>query len=186
MPKAYSSDVRERVIARVESGASREAAEDYDVSPSTAITWVKCFRKTGRRAAKPRGGSTSPLEQHSEFLLALIESKPDLTLDEVLAEMRKNSIPGSRTAVWGFFQRHKSGSKKGLRAAEQERSDVATARRRWMREKRMFDPARLVFIDQTAANTKMPRLSGRCRRGERLIGPECHSGIGKRSPLLPL
>jgi hypothetical protein len=34
----------------------------------------------------------------------------------------------------------------------------------------MFDPAHLVFIDETAANTKMVRLSGRCRRGERLTG----------------
>ena len=33
----------------------------------------------------------------------------------------------------------------------------------------MFDPARLVFIDETAANTKMVRLCGRCRRGARLI-----------------
>jgi hypothetical protein len=33
----------------------------------------------------------------------------------------------------------------------------------------MFDPARLVFVDETAANTKMARLCGRCPRGERLI-----------------
>jgi transposase len=46
---------------------------------------------------------------------------------------------------------------------------VARARRRWMREQGMFDPARLVFIDETAANTKMVRLSGRCPRGERLV-----------------
>jgi transposase len=53
---------------------------------------------------------------------------------------------------------------------------VARARRRWMREQGMFDPARLVFIDETAANTKMVRLSGRCARGERLIGrvPQGH------------
>jgi transposase len=40
----------------------------------------------------------------------------------------------------------------------------------------MFDPARLVFIDETSANTKMVRLSGRRRRGERLIGhvPQGH------------
>jgi transposase len=61
-------------------------------------------------------------------------------------------------------------SKKSLRAAEQERADVARARRRWMRKQGMFDPAHLVFIDETAANTKMVRLSGRCARGERLIG----------------
>jgi hypothetical protein len=42
---------------------------------------------------------------------------------------------------------------------------VARARRRWMREQGLFDPAHLVFIDETAANTKMVRLSGRCERG---------------------
>lgn len=107
MPKAYSGDMRERVIAEVESGASRrEAAEEFEVSASTAIIWVKCFRETGRCAAKPRGGSTSPLEEHADFLLGLIEQQFDLTLDEVILAMRKHKVPGSRTAVWRFFKRH--------------------------------------------------------------------------------
>jgi transposase len=38
----------------------------------------------------------------------------------------------------------------------------------------MLDSARLVFIDETAANTKMVRLSGRCPRGERLVGRVPH------------
>ena len=131
MPRAYSSDMRARVIARVESGASRrEAADHYEVSASTAVIWVKCFYETGRCAAQPRGGSTSPLEQHAEFLLALIDARPDLTLDEVVSAMRKHRVAGSRTAVWRFFQRHKITFKKSLRAAEQERPDVARARRR--------------------------------------------------------
>lgn len=113
MPRAYSADMRSRLIARVESGASRrEAAEHYEVSPSTAVIWVKCFRETGRCAAKPRGGSTSPLEEHAEFLLALIDAQPDLSLDEVVAIMRRNRVPGSRTAVWRFFQRHQITFKK--------------------------------------------------------------------------
>ena len=113
MARAYSADMRERVIARVESSASRhEAAEHYEVSASTAVIWVKCFRKTGRCSARPRGGSTSPLEQHAEFLLALIEDEPNLTLDEVLSAMRKHKVPGSRIAVWRFFQRHKITFKK--------------------------------------------------------------------------
>jgi transposase len=113
MARAYSADMRERVIARVESGASRrEAAEHYDVSASTAVIWVKCFRKTGRCAAKPRGGSTSPLEKHANFLLALIEAQPDLTLDEIVSAMRKRRIAGSRTAIWRVFQRHKVTFKK--------------------------------------------------------------------------
>ncbi len=113
MPRAYSTDMRARVIGRVESGASRrEAAEHYEVSASTAVIWVKCFRETGRCAAKPRGGSVSPLEEHAEFLLALIDEQPDLTLDEVVSAMRKHKVPGSRTAVWRFFQRHQITFKK--------------------------------------------------------------------------
>jgi len=105
--------MRQRVIDRVESGASRrEAAEHYEVSPSTAVIWVKCFRETGRCAAKPRGGSRSPLEKHADFLLALIEVEPDLTLDEVVCAMRKQKIRGSRTAVWRFFRRHRITFKK--------------------------------------------------------------------------
>jgi len=169
--------MRQRLIAEVESGASRRAAaEEFVVSASTAIIWVKCFRETGRCAAKPRGGSISPLEEHADVLLSLIEKEPDLTLDEIVLTMRRHRILGSRTAVWRFFKRHKITFKKSLRAAEQERADVARARRRWMREQGMFDPAHLVFIDETAANTKMVRLSGRCPRGERLIGrvPQGH------------
>src|ERR1700758_2015533 len=113
MPKAYSADIRMRVIARVEGGASRrEAAEQLDISPSAAVKWVKCFHETGSCAAKPRGGSTSPLEVHAPWLLALIEEQPDLTLDEVVSAMHKHGIVGSRTAVWSFFERHNISFKK--------------------------------------------------------------------------
>ena len=45
-----------------------------------------------------------------------------------------------------------------------------------MRAQGMFDPARLVFIDETATSTNMVRLRGRCPRGVRLIGhaPQGH------------
>lgn len=113
MPKAYSADIRGRVIAWVESGASRrEAAEQFEISPSAAVKWVKCFRDTGCCAAKPRGGSTSPLEEYANCLLALVSKQPDLTLDEVVSTMHKHGIPGSRSAVWRFFQRHKITFKK--------------------------------------------------------------------------
>ena len=113
MPTAYSADIRGRVIARVESGASRrEAADQFEISPSAAIKWVACFRATGRCAAEPRGGSTSPLEAQADWLLALVARQPDLTLDEMVCAMRKQKIPGSRTAVWRFFKRHKITFKK--------------------------------------------------------------------------
>jgi len=70
----------------------------------------------------------------------------------------------------GFSVATASPSKKSLQAAERERGDIVRARRRWMREQGMFDPARLVFIDETAVSTNLVRLRGRAPRGVRLIG----------------
>src|SRR6266481_577494 len=67
-----------------------------------------------------------------------------------------------------------SPSKKSLRATEQERADVARARRRWIRKQGLLDPARLVFIDETATSTSLVRLRGRCPRGGRLVGSVPH------------
>jgi transposase len=115
-------------------------------------------------------GASRRETEHAGFLLGLITGQPDLTLDEVVAAMRKRGIPGSRSAVWHCFDRRDISFKKTLYAAEQKRAEVARERRRWMRRQGMFDPAQLVFIDESWTNTSMVRLRGRCPHGERLIG----------------
>jgi hypothetical protein len=105
------------------------------------------------------------LEEHSDWILALIAKQPDLTLEEILAAMAKQGISGSRSALQRFLIDTMLALKKSLHAAEQKRADVARARRRWVREQGMLDPARLVFIDETATSTNMVRLRGRCQRG---------------------
>jgi transposase len=113
MPKPYSVDLRARVIEEVESGASRRAAADqYGISPSVVIIWTRRWEATGSVAPRPSGGSTSPLEEHADFLLALIGGKPDMTLDEIVAAMGKRRIAGSRSAVWRFFARRNISFKK--------------------------------------------------------------------------
>jgi transposase len=67
-----------------------------------------------------------------------------------------------------------SASKKSVRAAEQDRPDVAAARAAWARYQAEFDPERLVFIDETGTSTNMARLRGRAPRGERLVGKVPH------------
>src|SRR5271155_1900027 len=113
MPNPCSLDLRVRVLRAVEGGASRrEAAECVDVSASSAIKWMQRLNETGSIAAKPSGGSISPLEAHTDVLLGLIAEQPDLTLDEMVAVMRKRRIAGSRSAVWRFFNRHNISFKK--------------------------------------------------------------------------
>ena len=72
--------------------------------------------------------------------------------------------------VWRFFEREDITFKKSVRAAEQERPDVAAARMRWQHEQPQLDPAKLVFVDESGASTKMARLYGRAKRGRRVVG----------------
>ena len=107
MPKPYSADLRVRVVEAVDEGATRqEAAERFGVSVSSAVRWHQVWRHEGTIGAKPYGGSRSPLEDHAEEVLAVLEDQPDLTLDEIVAVMRKRQIPGSRTALFRFLERH--------------------------------------------------------------------------------
>ena len=60
---------------------------------------------------------------------------------------------------------------KALMAAECARADVREERRVWHahRQPRMRQqPHRLIFLDETYVNTKMTRLRGRSRKGQRL------------------
>lgn len=113
MARAYSQDLRERVVAAVEAGATRQAAGDrFGVSDSSAIRWVQRWRGSGEFAAKRHGGGTSPLEEHAAVLLALVAEEPDLTLDEWCVVLRERAIVTSRVSVWRFFDRHKISYKK--------------------------------------------------------------------------
>ncbi len=60
-----------------------------------------------------------------------------------------------------------SASKKTAHAAEQDRPDVVARRLAWLVQQPDLDPCRLVFIDETGASTKMARLRGRSKRGQR-------------------
>lgn len=61
-------------------------------------------------------------------------------------------------------------SKKTLKAAEQEREDVAEKRKRWADFQKVTRAERLVFLDESSAKTNMTRLRGRSRAGTR-----CHA-----------
>ena len=105
MPRSYSGDLRERVIEAVtmEGVSRREAAERYDISASSAIRWVQRWDESGSSAPKPRGGSVSPLEADAERILSLVAKRPDLTLMETVAELLKQGVQTSKSALSRFF-----------------------------------------------------------------------------------
>lgn len=59
-------------------------------------------------------------------------------------------------------------------ACEQDRPDVAQRRAEWRVAQAGLDPQRLVFLDETWANTNMTRARGRSLRGTRLISKVPH------------
>ena len=134
----YPGELRVRVIRFVEGGGSRrEAAEQFDVSISSAIRWVQRFRDDGTSEPMPCGGSISPLEKHAQRILALISERSDFTLDELVLALRKRRIPGSRSALSRFFARH------GITVKKKSAGGRAQASRRGTRPPTLDSRARL-------------------------------------------
>ena len=160
----------------MEGESAREAARLLDLGASTAIRWVERWTKTGSAEAKSgTGHARSPLKRHEQWLLELIVEEPDLTLAEIRARLRsKKKMKAAISSIWSFYDRHNITFKKTLRAAEQDRPDVAAARAKLKAEQPRLDPRRLVFIDETAVTTKMVRHYGRSPRGQRLVGSVPH------------
>ena len=115
MAKGYSKDLRERVVALVEEGDSRrEAARLLNLAPSTAVRWLDRWTTTGSVEAKPgTGHSRSPLAAHEQWLLALVEQEPDLTLEEIRDRLkREKKLSVAVSSVWRFYDRQEITFKK--------------------------------------------------------------------------
>src|SRR4051794_14294530 len=84
MPRAYSSDLRERVLAAYEGGegSQSEVARLYRVGERTLSGWLKLAREEGRRAPRPRRGGTKPVGGEAATLATLVAERNDATLAE--------------------------------------------------------------------------------------------------------
>jgi len=105
MARAYSLDLRERVVARVAAGDScRKVAAVFGVSVASVVKWSQRWRSTGSAAAQPMGGRRPlVLLSEREWLLARIAAAPDVTLRGLRAELAERGKVVSYSAVWKFF-----------------------------------------------------------------------------------
>jgi transposase len=104
MARAYSQDLRDRVI---DAGTSaRQAAERFGIGVATAIVWVRRAHEGERSARKQGQPKRSKLDPHREFLMALIEAEPDITIAEMQERLRNEAgIAASVGTVWTFLDR---------------------------------------------------------------------------------
>jgi len=106
MARAYSMDLRERVVAAIKGGMSRRGAAAYfSVSYSTAIAWMKRVDRTGSAAPGQMGGKKPRKisgERHT-WLVARCRERA-FTLHELLAELAENGVMIDYRSVWNYVQ----------------------------------------------------------------------------------
>jgi transposase len=92
--KAYSTDLRERVIESVESGECNipEAARRYKVSEPSIERWLAQQRKTGTCAPLPHaGGLPRKLATAEAAIRAAVKTQPDATLQELCERVEQET-----------------------------------------------------------------------------------------------
>ena len=115
MPKPYSNDLRDRLVCAVEDGLSASAAaEQFGVSASSGIRWVRRMRATGSAAFKPTGGNRrAKLTEQADWLLHLIREQPDLSLADIQQRLRaEKAVIAGYGSIWRFFAVRKISFKK--------------------------------------------------------------------------
>ena len=107
MTKPYSMDLRERVVAAVETeGMTRhQAAARFGVAISSAIKWVARYRKTGSVAPSKIGGykPRTLRGEHATWLAARCKEK-DFTISQLVEELKSiRGLKVDRRSVWEFL-----------------------------------------------------------------------------------
>jgi transposase len=108
MARAYSSDLRVRVIEAINGGLStRQAAALFSIGIATAGAWHRFWRQTG--AAKPlRQGNPggSKLDAYASFILDLIAAQKDITLNEIAEQLiEEHGVTVQPSTIWYFLDR---------------------------------------------------------------------------------
>ena len=99
MGKPYSDDLRERVIAAIEAGHTREeVAELFNMALSTVGGFIKRKRETGSVSPDKFGGyKTFSLEPHADLVRELVAEQPDSTLAELQSRLKKRKVKVSQS-----------------------------------------------------------------------------------------
>ena len=169
----YSQDLRKRVFDTLErrEGSLRQIAHRFLVSLSFVTRLLEHRRLTGSLEPKPHGGGRPPAlgPDDLERLRNLIHEKPDATLEELRQSLGVTcSLMAISRAVRDKLKITRK--KKDLHAQERDNPKVERKRDEFREEVAGFDPQRLVFVDESGANTAMTRTYGRAPVGERVHG----------------
>lgn len=107
MPRAYSTDLRERVVAAVRAGSTcRVVADQFGVAVSSVAKWSQLESRTGSVAPGRTGGHRKPiLAPHYDWLMARVETRSEVTLFAPRDALRALGVQLSHDTVWRYLRR---------------------------------------------------------------------------------
>jgi transposase len=110
MPRAYSLDLRERLVttAHEEHLTQAALAGRFRVSTGTVSNWLGRVEQTGSVAPKPHGGgrTASVDAPGAQVLTELVRAQSDRTLDELVALYHaRTHVQLTRSALWRALKR---------------------------------------------------------------------------------
>jgi transposase len=168
--KAYSYDLRLRVLRAVDQGRSRaEIVAMFAVSFATLKRYLKRQYETGDVRTKPIPGRPAKKGVALQAgLLSQLDASPDATLAEhcQMWEATHGIQVSSATMSRAIQRLNWTRKKKTLRASEQNEADRAT----WREQAKLLDASKLLFIDECGSNIALTRLYARSLKGKRAYG----------------
>ena len=168
--RAYSQDLRHRILRAVDQGKPREEIiKMFAVSRATIKRYLKLRRETGEVKPKPIPGR--PAKKGTALLAKLkpqLDAHPDATLEEHCRIWKITQGVQVSTATMSRAIQHLEWTrkKKTLRASEQKDEDRAS----WQDQAQTLDASKLVFVDECGSNIALTRLYARSPKGKRAYG----------------
>jgi transposase len=168
--KAYSQDLRKRIVDTVQrgEGSLRQIARRFLVSVSLVTRLLQLHRSTGALEPRPHGGGNPAVlgPQDLDQLRELVRRQPDATLEELRQRL---GVSCSLMTISRALRKLGLPRKKKIpRSQEQDRPDVQQQRQEFCAKMAGVDPRRLVYVDESGANTAMTRTHGRAPVGQRV------------------
>ena len=105
MAKPYPEELRRRVVETAEDGATiPETSEQYGVSVSSVVRFLRLSRETGSVKAAQFGGYKGfSLAEHEDRVRQWVAEQPDITLIELKAKLAKERITVGKSSISRFL-----------------------------------------------------------------------------------